>query len=77
MEVSSAELNHRGRDEYFQYITAVQSTARRLSITFAAACERPIGRFPAQAQHASLPGGIVMVDMIDIADGTLDLQLRP
>jgi hypothetical protein len=75
VEVSSAELNHRGRDEYFQYITAVQSTARRLSITFA--CERPIGRFPAQAQHASLPGGIVLVDMIDIADGTLDLQPRP
>ena len=76
MEVSSAELNHRGRDEYFQYITAVQSTARHLSITFAA-CERPIGRFPAQTQHASLPGGIVLVDMIDIADGTLDLQPRP
>jgi hypothetical protein len=34
--------DHRGRDEYFQYITA--------------------------AQHASLPGGMALVDMIDGAD---------
>jgi hypothetical protein len=59
--------DHRGRDEYFQYITAVRPPSPADRLRRRTRPSDPAG-VPAQAQHASLPGGMALVDMIDGAD---------